>query len=1199
MSHDPAASEQRHSPFLGANPFTPELSDRFFGRDRESADLADQLTVSRVVVVHAASGSGKTSLLQAFLIPHFHSRGYHTQTRPLRPSDIEFRSASPDELEERIGTALLETFDVAASAPFGLSPMQVGSLIREKRRADPSRTPQILVVIDQCEEIFMTRGGITAAQRAFFDYVMGLAADPSIWLVLSIREDYLARLLAFDRRLAGVLKSRFAVPLFSGETARQIVDASLRASDVVISDARLRNLAAALVTGSVASSGLEAEPSSSNDLDAASSLAAEALSEGIVEPLFLQLVAKQWWEACDGAPEALEATPVSTRSVDSALIAYLDMSFAIAANAVASEPGDGARTPELVLREDVQQALVDQSLRKQGYLSARVREAAEILERRGVLRRAIAHSDRVELAHDQFAPTLVESNRQWFTSLEFGDIEQQYRLWLRNKSDQFLLDKRVVVNLGFAYFRLPRRLRRFARRSFLGSLKVATGFLVVFAVLGSMAFSAGRELIVLKESQQLERDTFQDEAVAFATQRAIARSYAFLQAQNLNGAAEQALAALATARTAKRDSLDLVARAESVLARVVAQSPTVDRWRDDALDRVTVVGMDSPDRVQICAGDATSVLAWQSKTRSPAAGSCPAAALALPPPFALPSVTVRLLEDRVDLSPKPPHAARTGFSFVELRFSDGRKVARRLWPTFGTEHLVRYVGPELEFPPLETRSDIKSGAIRFHEGTLYGISLSGGGYAYAWTAALEDLIKCANDAPPRPDDENDKCRVLKLERPAQLFAGNATGASWGSVNRGTGAPGILLYASSDAHEVTRYVWFPGSLRSAWPSMRVFGNRVSPAAHLFHDPVAHRTWLLNADAAPHVLDNAPNTPSKVKLKHRLIWCPDSTCATRTALYVASNGAMGTFDLDDTEVTMLPADLPQKIGVSRQSNLLLYDVEAIGGERALGVGTVVGTDRSERPILALFHRASEEFSSQELDAGPLLNALGRRNPLALAFSANRIAARALNGHVALCDVGADATVGGCTAVPVTGNARSITLGPRGGEGGTDLLVVGLSDGRIQFFTASGQPLSRRNEIGKPKGSAEIQAAHFGAVTGLLLFRTVDGILRLASGGADGRVKVWLLEFEDNALGWAPTPLNVATHAGPVTSFVHTGQQLYSAGGASETYRSRLEPVDLVDDLCSRFSITPVPVAVSKDDARTLDVATLCPQVQEPTP
>lgn len=1196
MSPDPAPRPLR-SPFLGANPFTPELSDRFFGRDRESAELADQLTVSRVVVVHAASGSGKTSLLQAFLIPHFHARGYHTQTRPLRPSDIAFSSASPGAFEEPIGTALLDTFGISAFAPLGLSPMQVGSLIRDKRREDPSRTPQILIVIDQCEEIFVTRGGNSTAQRAFFEYVMGLSADPSIWLVLSIREDYLARLLAFDRRLAGVLKSRFAVPLFSGETARLIVDASLRASGVTISDTRLRNVAEALMAGSIAASSIGAETASpSNEPHAEPGPSTEPLNEGVVEPLFLQLVAKQWWDACEGSTEALEATPVSTQSVDSALIAYLDLSFAIAANAVAPEPGDGAKTPELVLREDVQQALVDQSLRKQGYLSARVREAADILERRGVLRRAIAHSDRVELAHDQFAPTLVESNRRWLKSLEFGHIEQQYRLWLRQKSDQFLLDKRVVVNLGLDYFRLPRRLRRFARRSFAGSLKVAAGFLVVFAVLGSMAFSAGRELVALKESQQRERDSFQDEALAFATQRVIARAYASVQAQDLNGAAAQALTALATAHTAKRENLDLIGRAESVLARVVAQSPTVDRWQDAVLDRVAVVGLEAAERVQLCAGSSASVLAWQTKTQTPGAGPCPTAPLTLPPPFALPAITVRLLEDRVELSPKPPHPGRTGFSFLEMRFSDGRKVARRLWPTFGTEHLVKYVGPELEFPPLETRTDIKSGTIRYHEGTLYGISLSGGGYAYAWTTTLDDLLRCGNDGAPRPDDENDKCRILKLERPAQLFAGNATGATWGTVDRGTGAPGILLYASSDAHEITRYAWYPGSLRSAWPSTRVFGNHVSPAAHLFHDPTAQRTWLLNADAAPHLLGNAPNEPSNVKLKHRVVWCPDVTCASRTALYVASNGAMGTFDLDDTHVTVLPAELAQKTGASRQHNLLLYDVEPIGGERALGVGTIAGSDRSERTLLALFHRTSEKFSSQVLDARSLLVALDGRQPLALSFSANRIAARGVNGLVALCDV-ADARIGGCTAVPVTGNARAIALGQRGGAGDAKLLVVGLSDGRIQFFSASGQHLSHAGDAGS--ATAEIRSAHFGAVTGLLLFRTYDGILRLASGGADGRVKVWLLESEDNALRWAPTPLNLATHAGPVTSFAYTGQHLYSAGGASETYRSRIEPADLVHDVCSRFSIAPVAVTVSKGDTRTFDVATLCPHAfQEPT-
>jgi len=57
------------SPYPGPRPFKSEEQRFFFGRDRETSELSSLISAHREVVVYAQSGAGKSSLLNAALIP--------------------------------------------------------------------------------------------------------------------------------------------------------------------------------------------------------------------------------------------------------------------------------------------------------------------------------------------------------------------------------------------------------------------------------------------------------------------------------------------------------------------------------------------------------------------------------------------------------------------------------------------------------------------------------------------------------------------------------------------------------------------------------------------------------------------------------------------------------------------------------------------------------------------------------------------------------------------------------------------------------------------------------------------------------------------------------------------------------------------------------------------------------------------------
>ncbi len=64
------------NPYVGPKPFTRSDEELFFGRIADIIDLYSQVSSHRTVLFYAQSGAGKSSLLNAGLIPKLESEGY-------------------------------------------------------------------------------------------------------------------------------------------------------------------------------------------------------------------------------------------------------------------------------------------------------------------------------------------------------------------------------------------------------------------------------------------------------------------------------------------------------------------------------------------------------------------------------------------------------------------------------------------------------------------------------------------------------------------------------------------------------------------------------------------------------------------------------------------------------------------------------------------------------------------------------------------------------------------------------------------------------------------------------------------------------------------------------------------------------------------------------------------------------------------
>lgn len=192
----------RASPFRGLMPFQASDGNIFFGRDELAADAVDVITRSDSTVVSGPSGTGKTSLMNAAVIPQLERQGHAV---------ITIRPLARDSLWEAMAATLAESYSPApGTQPSGGSPGRQQSETqlkdsfaaetlqsRVQRLCDCLGGDRVVVVVDQSEELL--RAGDPRARAFCWDLgQLPLVRHPEgrafVRIVMVIREDDEARL---------------------------------------------------------------------------------------------------------------------------------------------------------------------------------------------------------------------------------------------------------------------------------------------------------------------------------------------------------------------------------------------------------------------------------------------------------------------------------------------------------------------------------------------------------------------------------------------------------------------------------------------------------------------------------------------------------------------------------------------------------------------------------------------------------------------------------------------------------------------------------------------------------------------------------------------------------------------------------------------------------------------------------------------
>lgn len=165
-------------PYPGMIPFSAKEAGFFFGRDNEIWKIHQYLRYQRYLFIIGPSGSGKSSLIFAGLLPALQESSYFPQNfwlvREMRPSDQPWQSLS--------------------QAIEGDPTQPVLALSNLLARHSPAR--RLLLVIDQFEELFTQHE--RPEQDRFIAALQTLRSEKSCALLIAMRADFYPDLMNSD-----------------------------------------------------------------------------------------------------------------------------------------------------------------------------------------------------------------------------------------------------------------------------------------------------------------------------------------------------------------------------------------------------------------------------------------------------------------------------------------------------------------------------------------------------------------------------------------------------------------------------------------------------------------------------------------------------------------------------------------------------------------------------------------------------------------------------------------------------------------------------------------------------------------------------------------------------------------------------------------------------------------------------------------
>jgi WD40 repeat protein/predicted chitinase len=229
------------NPFPGLRPFRMEESDMFFGRDGQSDQILTKLGTAHFVAVVGTSGSGKSSLVAAGLLPalfsgHLASAGSRWRIASFRPGRNPIRNLAES----------LNAPDVCGTTDQQKAAEHLENIERTLRRSSLGLLEvvsqskfapgeNLLILADQFEELFRFRKESPAPDaldeaaafvKLLLEAKQGQKTDDErlpIYVVLTMRTEYLGTCANFWGLPEAINEGQYLIPRMTDDNRREAI----------------------------------------------------------------------------------------------------------------------------------------------------------------------------------------------------------------------------------------------------------------------------------------------------------------------------------------------------------------------------------------------------------------------------------------------------------------------------------------------------------------------------------------------------------------------------------------------------------------------------------------------------------------------------------------------------------------------------------------------------------------------------------------------------------------------------------------------------------------------------------------------------------------------------------------------------------------------------------------------------------------
>ena len=276
------AEPPKHSPYVGLRPFQQPETSVFYGRYRETREIVDQIFVNRLVIIYGQSGTGKTSLLHAGILPQLKEEGFEVLP-PARlkgpiPSGIDINEIQNIYAFNCLRQCVGDNVDLRQ-----LGKKTLAEYLKERPHTVDLLGQPLLraLILDQVEEVLSDQLQYWQHRDPFFRQIHdALKEDHLLRVVFVMREDAVGTLEPYAALVPDKPQTRFRLELMRREAALSALTAPLKQIGVSIEQA-----AAESIVDELLKTQIETAPG-----------IFEFITGEFIEPAQLQIVAQKLFE---------------------------------------------------------------------------------------------------------------------------------------------------------------------------------------------------------------------------------------------------------------------------------------------------------------------------------------------------------------------------------------------------------------------------------------------------------------------------------------------------------------------------------------------------------------------------------------------------------------------------------------------------------------------------------------------------------------------------------------------------------------------------------------------------------------------------------------------------------------------------------------------------------------------------------------